>query len=65
MSQLRDIQLPADLCAAAEMKFGSAFRTVDDLLIFLLQELLRSDTTQMDRTDQAIVEERLRDLGYI
>ncbi len=65
MSESREIRLPADLCAAAEEKFGSTFRTVDDLLIFLLQELLRRDTIDIDRADQRVVEERLRDLGYI
>lgn len=65
MSASREIRLPADLCMAAEEKFGGTFRTVDDLLIFLLQELIRNDTLDMDRADQAVVEERLRDLGYI
>jgi hypothetical protein len=65
MSESREIRLPADLCAAAEEMFGSTFRTVDDLIIFLLKEVLRRDTIDMDRADQAVVEERLRDLGYI
>ena len=65
MSESREIRLPDDLCAAAEEKFGGTFRTVDELVVFLLQELLRRDTKEMDRADQAIVEERLRALGYI
>ena len=65
MSESREIRIPADLCAAAEDKFGGAFRSVDDLVIFLLQELIRKDTAGMDRADQAVVEERLKDLGYI
>jgi hypothetical protein len=65
MTESREIRLPADLCAAAEEKFGSTFRTVDDLILFLLKEVLRRDTLDMDRADQAAVEERLRDLGYI
>jgi hypothetical protein len=65
MSESREICLPGDLCVAAEKKFGSSFRKVDDLLIFVLQELVRGDTIDMDRADQAMVEERLRDLGYI
>jgi hypothetical protein len=65
MNGSREIHLPADLCAAAEQKYGAAFRTVDDLLIFVLQELIRRDTIDMDRADQSAVEERLRDLGYI
>jgi hypothetical protein len=65
MSESREIRLPADLCAAAEAKFGSAFTTVDELVVFLLQQLIRGDTVDLDRADQAVVEERLRDLGYI
>jgi hypothetical protein len=65
MSESRAIHLPADLCVAAEKKFGGAFRSVDELVAFLLQELIRGDTLDLDRADQAVVEERLRDLGYI
>ncbi len=65
MSETREIRLPAELCAAAEKKFGGKFRSVDELVTFLLQELIRGDTIDLDRADQAVVEERLRDLGYI
>lgn len=65
MSESRAIRLPADLCAAAEAKFGGTFRSLDELVVFLLQELIRRDTADLDRADQAVVEERLRDLGYI
>ncbi|MGB2605118.1 MAG: hypothetical protein WBC78_16090 [Candidatus Sulfotelmatobacter sp.] len=65
MSESREIRLPEDLCVAAEQRFGSEFRTLDDLLIFLLQEVLRRDTIEIDRADQRVVEERLKDLGYI
>ena len=65
MSESRKIQIPGDLCAAAEEKFGGAFRSVDELVVFLLRELIRRDTADMDRADQAVVEERLRALGYI
>ena len=65
MSESREIRLPADLCAAAEQKFGRTFRSVDELVIFLLRELIRTDTADMEQADQAVVEERLRALGYI
>ncbi len=65
MSETREIKLPADLCAAAEEKFATIFRTVDELVSFVLQELIRGDTVDLDRGDQAIVEQRLKDLGYI
>jgi len=65
MSESRVIRLPEDLCATAEAKFGGTFRSLDELVAFLLQELVRRDTADLDRADQAVVEERLRDLGYI
>lgn len=65
MSESLEVRLPADLCAAVEKKFGGTFRSVDDLVVFVLQQLISGDTVDMDRADQAIVEERLRDLGYI
>jgi hypothetical protein len=65
MSESRDISLPAEVCARAEEKFGGSFSSLNELLTFVLQELLRADTLDLDRADQAVVEERLRDLGYI
>ncbi len=65
MSELREIRLPSDLCAAAERRFGSKFGSVDELVTFLLRELMREDTFDMDQADQAAVEQRLRDLGYL
>jgi hypothetical protein len=65
MSESREIRLPSELCAKAEEKFGDTFRSVDELVAFLLQELVLGDTLDLDRADQALVEERLRDLGYI
>ncbi len=65
MSECRDIRLPAELCAAAEKKFGADFNSLDELVAFLLQELVSRDTIDLDLADQASVEERLRDLGYI
>ncbi len=65
MNEWREIRLPADLCAAAEQKFGSSFPSLDELVAFLLEELIRKNTIDLDRADQAVVEDRLRDLGYI
>ena len=65
MTEMRDVQLPADLCAAAEKKFGHAFRTLEELLAFVLRDLLRDEATQFDQAEQRLVEERLRELGYL
>jgi len=65
MSELREIRLPAELCAAAENKFGGNFGSLEELVTFLLQNLIQADTVDLGRADQAIVEQRLKDLGYI
>jgi len=38
---------------------------LEQFLTFVLQELLRDDVAQMDQAEQRIIEERLKDLGYI
>jgi hypothetical protein len=62
---MREVKLSSELCRNAELRFGSRFGTIDEMLTFVLQELLRDDAAQMDRAEQRIIEERLKDLGYI
>lgn len=65
MTEMREVRLPADLCAAAEKKFGQTFGSVEELLIFVLRDLARDDASQFDQAEQRLVEERLRELGYL
>ena len=65
MSEVREVRLSMALCASAEKKFKERFGSVEDLLTFVLQELLREDSSQADQAEQKIVEERLRELGYL
>ena len=69
MSESREIRLPEDLCAAAEKKFagrfGNKFGSLDELVAFLLRELVSGDTVELDQAEQAAVEQRLKDLGYL
>lgn len=65
MTESREIRLPADLCAAAEKKFVQSFASVEELLVFVLRELARDDASQCDQAEQKLVEERLRELGYL
>ena len=62
---LRRVELPEDLCAAAERKFGQRFGSIEELLAYVLQDLLRDEASRLDQAEQSIVEERLRELGYI
>jgi hypothetical protein len=65
MIETREVRLPADLCEAAEKKFGAKFANVEDLLVFVLQDLLRDDASRFDQAELQLVEQRLRDLGYM
>jgi hypothetical protein len=65
MTEMRDVRLPADLCAATEKKFGQVFANLEELLIFVLRDLSRDEASQLDQAEQRLVEERLRELGYL
>ncbi|MGH9504269.1 MAG: hypothetical protein ACRD20_15580 [Terriglobales bacterium] len=62
---VREVHLPAELCDQAEQRFAERFGNLEQFLTFLLREMLRDDAAQMDQAEQRIIEERLRDLGYI
>ena len=62
---LRDVRLPVELCNDAERRFAARFGTLEELLIFVLRELLRDEAKQMDEAEQSVIEQRLKDLGYI
>jgi hypothetical protein len=59
------MQLPADLCASAENKFSHLFGSVEEMLDFILRDLLRDEALAADETEQKLVEDRLRELGYL
>ncbi len=65
MTETRELRLPADLCDAAEKKFEHEFETLEELLTFILRDLLRDDAVHANEAEQRLVEERLRELGYL
>lgn len=65
MTELREVRLPADLCETAEKKFQQRFATLEELLTFVLRDLTRDEALQADQAEQRLVEERLRELGYL
>ena len=65
VTELREVRLPAHLCEMAEKKFQQQFATLEELLNFVLRELTREEAIQADRAEQRLVEERLRELGYL
>ncbi|HZR56181.1 MAG TPA: hypothetical protein VFA74_04875 [Terriglobales bacterium] len=62
---MRDLRLPQELCEAAEQRFGKRFGKFEDFLVYVLQRLVSEDAEQMDQDEQRIIEDRLKDLGYI
>ena len=65
MQQMRTVHLPENLCTEVEKCWGGGFSSIDDLLIFLLQELNQDHGKRLDKGEEQAVEQRLRDLGYI
>lgn len=65
MTARRQINLPEELCAAAEQRFTPNFENLESLLEFVLRELTRNDVESLDQAEQAMLEERLRNLGYL
>lgn len=62
---MRTVTLPAELCAQAEKRFGEKFSTLEQLLEYVLRDLVRDDAAQADEGEQRMIEQRLRDLGYL
>ncbi len=65
MTEMREVRLPADVCAAAEKKFVHVFGSLEELLVFVLRDLSRDEAASADQAEQRLVEERLRELGYL
>lgn len=65
MTDFRNITLPENLAAAAEQKFGQRFGGLQEFLVFLLRELLNDQAATMDEAEHRLVEQRLRELGYL
>jgi hypothetical protein len=65
MTEMRGIKLPADLCAAVEKRYERSFGSLEQLLEYVMRELARDLDSQADDAEQRLLEERLRDLGYL
>ena len=61
----RVIHLPEELCARVEQRYAKHFANVEELLEFVLQNLMNNDASELDRQEYEIVEQRLKDLGYL
>ena len=63
--ETRQLRLPSQLCESAEQKYANRFATLEQLITYVLEQLVFDDATKMDQDEQRIIEERLKDLGYI
>jgi len=62
----REVRLPAHLCEAAEQLIkNTKFKTVEEFLSFVLEELTSGNSAQSEAQERKVIEERLRDLGYL
>ena len=65
MNQYRTINLPEDLCVVAEKFMAGRFDSLEALISFLLQEVVKDDASKFDQAEEQMIEQRLKDLGYI
>jgi len=65
MTQYRTVQLPEDLCAKAEKWLAGRFDNLESLTSFLLQEIVKDEGGKIDQLEEEVVQQRLRDLGYL
>ena len=62
----RNLGLPARLFEATERLItGTRFKSVEEFVVFVLQELTAADGAQLDERERKVIEERLRELGYL
>jgi hypothetical protein len=61
----RELRLPEELCRRAEDRFAAQHGSLEAFLVFVLRQVLRDDAARLDQADQEIIEQRLKDLGYI
>jgi len=59
------VQLPSSICEAVEKRYGSRFDNIEAFLVFVLKELTNDNALKADEAELHLVEERLRDLGYL
>lgn len=65
MNETRTVSLPANLCARAEKMFGDRFGNLEQLLEYILRDMVSDAAEQADEAEQRILEQRLRELGYL
>ena len=65
VSDFRSVRLPEELCQQAEHWLKGRFDSLEALITFALQEIVSDDGSKLDEQEEEMVQQRLRDLGYI
>jgi hypothetical protein len=65
VSDFRLVRLPEELCGQAERWLKGRFDSLEALITFALQEIVSDDGSKLDEQEEEMVQQRLRDLGYI
>ena len=59
------MRLPEELCEQAEHWLKGRFEGLEALITFTLQEIIKDEGGKLDQQEEEMVQQRLRDLGYI
>jgi hypothetical protein len=65
MPQHRTIELPEDLCATADRWLHGRFDNLEAMLRVVLEQIVKNDSRDFDESEEQLLEQRLRDLGYL
>jgi len=65
MTQYRMVRLPEDLCVEAEKWLTGRFENLETMVCFLVREMIREDANKLDQAEEQLIQQRLRELGYI
>ena len=65
MPQYRTVELPEDLCVAADKWSHGRFDNLETMIRVVLEEIVRNDSREFDEMEEQLLEQRLRDLGYL
>ena len=65
VSRYRSLQIPEELCAQAERWLRGRFNNLEDLVAFALEEIIKEESAKLDQQEEEMVQQRLKDLGYI
>ena len=62
----RTIEIPDEVCSEVEARWiGKEFPDLESFVRFVLETLLAPEIESLDRDEQQLLEQRLRDLGYL